>query len=65
MTEQTPEPAPDEAVQPEKTTNDLTKQDDVWVDVDQDPTPQPDLGHTFVPDDEAGLTTSRPVDGAL
>jgi hypothetical protein len=52
MTEQTPEPTVDEtAVEPEKTTNDLAGQDDVWVDEDQDPELQPDLGGA--PEDDA------------
>lgn len=44
MSDQTPDPtADDPAVEPEQTTNDLTQQDDVEVDDDQTPAPQPDF----------------------
>jgi hypothetical protein len=55
MTDQSPEqvePVDEPAVEPEKTTNDVTQQDDVEVDEDQTPVAQDDLGHTFEPGDE-------------
>lgn len=56
MSDQTPEPTADEpAVEPEKTTNDLTLQDDVEVDDDQTPEPQPDFDDLVAGPDAADV----------
>lgn len=54
------EPVDTELVETEKTTNDLSAQDDVWVDDNQSTTAEPDLGHTS--EDEPDDESDDPVD---
>jgi hypothetical protein len=63
MTEQTPEPIDETAVEPEKTTNDLTEQDDVWVDENQADEAEPDYGHTVADEDEPADEDAVPAEG--
>lgn len=65
MTEQTPpEPIDETAVEPEKTTNDLAEQDDVWVDEDQTAEAEPDYGHTVADEDEPAAADSIEAGGS-